>query len=81
MSRRGGARLLGDARKAGKGACSHGIGRGPQGATGGDPDIAKRFDALYVVPMRVTVEAFAARILADAPKWQKVVKDAGIQPE
>lgn len=48
---------------------------------GDDPEIARKLAAMYLVPMRVSVEAFAASIKADAPKWARVVKDAGIQPE
>jgi tripartite-type tricarboxylate transporter receptor subunit TctC len=32
-------------------------------------------------PMPVTPAAFAAQIRADAPKWEKIVKEAGIEPE
>lgn len=46
-----------------------------------DPGVAKKFAAMFVVPKRVGVDAFAASIKADAPKWAKLVKDAGIQPE
>jgi tripartite-type tricarboxylate transporter receptor subunit TctC len=48
---------------------------------GDDPEIARKLAAMHVLPMRVSVDAFAASIKADAPKWASVVKNAGIQPE
>ena len=46
-----------------------------------DPEIAKRFAANYILPMKLSPEAFAGMIARDTPKWEKIIKDAGIQPE
>ena len=46
-----------------------------------DPEIAKRLAANYILPMRLSADKFAAMIAADVPKWEKIIKDAGIQPE
>ena len=47
----------------------------------GEPAIADRIAKTYMLPMRVTPAEFLAMVKADAPKWEKVVKDAGIKPE
>jgi tripartite-type tricarboxylate transporter receptor subunit TctC len=46
-----------------------------------EPEIAKKFHELNMPPMPVAPAAFAAQIRADAPKWEKIVKEAGIEPE
>ena len=45
------------------------------------PDIARKFTELFMEPMRVPSDAFAHMIRTDAPKWEKITKDAGITPE
>ena len=45
------------------------------------PDIRKRLDANYILPMKLTPEQFATMVAADTPKWERIIKDAGIQPE
>jgi tripartite-type tricarboxylate transporter receptor subunit TctC len=47
----------------------------------GEPAVQERIAKSYMLPMRVTPSEFAAMVKADAPKWEKVVKDAGIKPE
>ena len=46
-----------------------------------EPAVLERIAKSYMLPMRVTPEAFLAMVKADAPKWEKVVKDAGIKAE
>ena len=43
------------------------------------PEVSKRFAAAGVEPVTNSPEAFAAMIAAEIPKWQKVVKQAGIR--
>ena len=46
-----------------------------------EPSIARKFRELSLQPMPVTATEFATQIAADAPKWAKVIKDAGITAE
>lgn len=46
-----------------------------------DAAVQERIARAYMLPMRVTPEQFARMVKADGPKWEKVVKDAGIKPE
>ena len=46
-----------------------------------DKAIVERIERAYMLPMRVTPDQFVALVKADAPKWEKVVRDAGIKPE
>ncbi len=46
-----------------------------------EPEIARKFNELNMRRMPVTSTAFAAEIRADAPKWERIVKEAGIEPE
>ena len=48
---------------------------------GDDPEIGKRFDANYIVPMRLSADQYAQMIAADAPKWERIIRDAGIAPQ
>jgi len=43
--------------------------------------ILDRIERAYMLPFRVTPEQFAAMVQADNPKWEKVVKEAGIKPD
>ena len=43
--------------------------------------IGKRFDANYIVPMRLSADQYAQMIAADAPKWERIIRDAGIAPQ
>ena len=43
--------------------------------------ILDRIERAYMLPFRVTPDQFAAMVLADNPKWERVVKEAGIKPE
>lgn len=43
--------------------------------------VLDRFERAYMLPMRVTPEEFATMVRVDSPKWEKLVKDAGIKPE
>ena len=46
-----------------------------------EPEIANRLAANYIIPMKLSAEQFGAMIAADTPKWQRIIKDAGIVPE
>ena len=46
-----------------------------------DKAVLERLERTYMLPMKVTPGQFAAMVKADAPKWEKVVRDAGIKPE
>ncbi len=46
-----------------------------------DKAVLERLARVYMLPMRVTPAAFAAMVKADAPKWEKVVRDAGIKAQ
>ncbi len=46
-----------------------------------EPALLERISRTYMLPMRVTPAEFLTMVKADAPKWEKVVKDAGIKPE
>lgn len=43
--------------------------------------ILDRIERAYMLPFRVTPDQFMAMVQADNPKWEKVVKEAGIKPE
>jgi tripartite-type tricarboxylate transporter receptor subunit TctC len=51
------------------------------GSMADDPSVQERIARAYMLPMRVSPEAFAAMVKSDGPKWEKVVKAAGIKPE
>ena len=46
-----------------------------------DAAIQKRITGSYMLPMKMTADELMASIKADAPKWEKIVKDAGVAPE
>jgi tripartite-type tricarboxylate transporter receptor subunit TctC len=46
-----------------------------------DPEIKKRLDALFVDPLIQTQPEFAALVKADAVKWERLVREAGIKVE
>ena len=46
-----------------------------------EPEIAKRLAANYILPMKLSPESFAKMVRDDTPKWERIIKDAGIQPE
>lgn len=46
-----------------------------------DKSVLERLERAFMLPMKVTPAQFAAMVKADAPRWEKVVKDAGIKPE
>jgi tripartite-type tricarboxylate transporter receptor subunit TctC len=45
------------------------------------PDIRARLADVGTVPMVLSADAFKAYIAAEAAKWDKVVKIAGIKPQ
>jgi tripartite-type tricarboxylate transporter receptor subunit TctC len=46
-----------------------------------DPEMKKRLDALFVDPLIQTQPEFAALVSADAVKWERLVREAGIKLE
>jgi tripartite-type tricarboxylate transporter receptor subunit TctC len=46
-----------------------------------DPDVKKRLDAVFVDPLIQTQPEFAALVSADAVKWERLVREAGIKLE
>src|SRR3954467_6046065 len=46
-----------------------------------DPEMKKRLDALFVDPLIQTQPEFAALVSADAVKWERLVREAGIKIE
>ena len=46
-----------------------------------EPEIRRRIMGAYMVPMSMTVDELMVSLKADAPKWEKIIKDAGIVPE
>lgn len=46
-----------------------------------EPAVTERIARAYMLPMKLSPEAMAAMVKADGPKWEKVVRDAGIKPE
>jgi|LNFM01.1.fsa_nt_gb tripartite-type tricarboxylate transporter receptor subunit TctC len=46
-----------------------------------DKAILDRIERAYMLPFRVSPDEFAAMVKADNPKWEKVVREAGIKPE
>ncbi|MGH6768566.1 MAG: Bug family tripartite tricarboxylate transporter substrate binding protein [Xanthobacteraceae bacterium] len=43
-------------------------------------DMAKRITGSFVVPLPMTQPEFAAMVKADAAKWERIVREAGIKP-
>ena len=43
--------------------------------------VLDRIERAYMLPMRLTPEQFAEIVRLDSPKWERVVKEAGIKPE
>jgi tripartite-type tricarboxylate transporter receptor subunit TctC len=46
-----------------------------------DPVAVKRLEDLHIDPMSMTAEAFAAFVQAEAVKWERIVKEAGVAPQ
>jgi tripartite-type tricarboxylate transporter receptor subunit TctC len=46
-----------------------------------DPAIKKKFDESFYDAMPLTADQFAARVRSDVAKWERIVKDAGIEPQ
>jgi len=49
--------------------------------TAGDPQIQKRLRARGIEPSQLTSEEFAVLLRKEIPKWAKVMKAAGIEPQ
>ena len=46
-----------------------------------EPEIKERFEKMGSVPLYSTQEAFAQMILADVPRWKKILADSDIKPQ
>ena len=46
-----------------------------------EPEIKERFEKMGSVPLYSSQEAFAKMILADVPKWKKILADSDIKPQ
>jgi len=45
-----------------------------------DPAAAKRLTDVHIDPMSMNADAFAAFVQAEAVKWERIVKEAGVKP-
>ena len=45
-----------------------------------DPEMKKRLDAQFIEPLILTQPEFAALVKADATKWERIVRESGLQP-
>jgi tripartite-type tricarboxylate transporter receptor subunit TctC len=46
-----------------------------------DPVSRKRFDESFYDPMKMSAEEFSARVQADVAKWERVVKETGVEAQ
>jgi tripartite-type tricarboxylate transporter receptor subunit TctC len=46
-----------------------------------DPATKKKFDESFYDGTPLTADQFAARVRSDVAKWERIVKDAGIEPQ
>jgi len=46
-----------------------------------DPAHKKKFDESFYHAMPLTADEFAARVRSDVAKWERIVKEAGIEPQ
>ena len=46
-----------------------------------DPATKKKFDESFYDAMPLAADQFAARVRSDVAKWERIVKDAGIEPQ
>ena len=46
-----------------------------------EPEIKERFEKMGSVPLYSSQEAFAKMIIADVPKWKKILADSDIKPQ
>ncbi len=46
-----------------------------------DPKVKERFDRAFLLPMSLTPDGFRKLIADEVPKWEKIVKDAGVTME
>jgi tripartite-type tricarboxylate transporter receptor subunit TctC len=46
-----------------------------------DPTAARRLTDVNIDPMSMTVDEFGAQVRADAAKWERVIRDAGLTPQ
>ena len=46
-----------------------------------EPEIKERFEKMGSIPLYSTQEAFAQMIIADVPKWKKILADSDIKPQ
>jgi len=46
-----------------------------------DPVIRKRFDESYYDVMRLSADEYAARVKADVAKWERIVRETGVEAQ
>ena len=46
-----------------------------------DPANKKRFDETFYDPMKMSADQFAARVKADVAKWERIVKETGVEAQ
>jgi tripartite-type tricarboxylate transporter receptor subunit TctC len=46
-----------------------------------DPAAVRRLTDVNIDPMSMTVDEFGALVKADAAKWERIIRDAGLKPE
>ena len=46
-----------------------------------DQEAARRLTDVNIDPMSMTVDEFGARVKADAIRWERIIRDAGLKPE
>jgi len=46
-----------------------------------DQEAARRLTDVNIDPMSMTVDEFGAQVKADAARWERIIRDAGVKPE
>ena len=46
-----------------------------------DQEAARRLTDVNIDPMSMTVDEFGAQVKADAVRWERIIRDAGVKPE
>ena len=44
-----------------------------------DPELRRRLDATFLEPMPMNADEFADQVKADAAKWERIVREAGVR--
>jgi len=46
-----------------------------------DPVLKKKLDEGFYDAMPMSADAFAARVRSDVTKWERIVKETGVEPQ